>query len=39
MTPDDRFVMLRRGPSGGKLHVVVHWTDELKRILAAGGAC
>jgi hypothetical protein len=29
--------MLRRGANGGKLHVVVHWTEELKQILAAGG--
>ena len=38
VTPDGRFVMLRRGPNGGKMRVVVHWTEELKRILAAGGA-
>jgi serine/threonine-protein kinase len=38
VTPDGRFVMLRRGPNGGKLRIVVHWTEELKRILAAGGA-
>ncbi len=37
VTPDGRFVMLRRGPNGGKLRVVVHWTEELKRILASGG--
>jgi Tol biopolymer transport system component len=37
VAPDGRFVMLRRGPNGGKLRVVVHWTEELKRILAAGG--
>jgi hypothetical protein len=29
--------MLRRGPNGGKLRVVVRWTDELERILASGG--
>lgn len=37
VTPDGRFVMLRRGPNGGTLHVVVHWTEELTRILATGG--
>jgi hypothetical protein len=35
--PDGRFVMLRRGANGGKLRVVVNWTEELKQILAAGG--
>ena len=34
---DGRFIMLRRGPNGGKLRAVVHWTEELKQILAAGG--
>jgi Tol biopolymer transport system component len=38
VTPEGRFIMLRRGPNGGKLRVVVHWTEELKQILAAGGA-
>jgi len=37
VTPDGRFLMLRRGANGGKLHVVVNWTEELKQILAAGG--
>ena len=37
VTPDGRFVMLRRGPNGGKLRVVVNWTEELKQILASGG--
>jgi eukaryotic-like serine/threonine-protein kinase len=37
VTPDGRFIMLRRGSNGGKLHVVVNWTEELKQILAAGG--
>jgi hypothetical protein len=37
VTADGRFVMLRRGPNGGKLRAVVHWTEELKQILAAGG--
>jgi Tol biopolymer transport system component len=37
VTPDGRFIMLRRGPNGGKLHAVVNWTEELKQILAAGG--
>jgi hypothetical protein len=29
--------MLRRGASGGKVRVVVNWTQELKQILATGG--
>lgn len=37
VTPDGRFMMLRRGANGGKLRVVVNWTEELTRILAAGG--
>ena len=37
VTLDGRFIMLRRGPNGGKLRAVVHWTEELKRILASGG--
>jgi Tol biopolymer transport system component len=37
VTPDGRFVMLRRGPNGGKLRVVVNWTEELKQGLASGG--
>ena len=37
VTPDGRFIMLRRGANGGKLRAVVHWTEELKQILASGG--
>jgi Tol biopolymer transport system component len=37
VAPDGRFIMLRRGANGGKLRIVVNWTEELKRILAAGG--
>ena len=37
VTPDGRFIMIRRGANGGKLHLVANWTEELKRILAAGG--
>lgn len=37
VTPDGRFIMLRRGANGGKLRVVVNWTEELKQILATGG--
>jgi hypothetical protein len=37
VTPDGRFAMLKRGPNGGKLRAVVHWTEELKRILVSGG--
>jgi len=37
VTREGRFVMLRGDPNGGKLRVVFHWTEELKRILAEGG--
>jgi Tol biopolymer transport system component len=37
VTRDGRFIMLRRGTHGSSLRVVIHWTEELKRILAAGG--
>ena len=37
VTPDGRFIMLRRGPHGGRLRAVVNWTEELKQILASGG--
>lgn len=37
VTPDGRFIMLRRGANGGNLRAVVNWTEELKQILASGG--
>jgi Tol biopolymer transport system component len=37
VTPDGRFIMLRRGPNGGRLRAVINWTEELKQILASGG--
>ena len=37
VTREGRFIMLRRGPQGGRLHAVINWTEELKQILAAGG--
>jgi Tol biopolymer transport system component len=37
VTRDGRFIMLRRGPQGGTLRVVINWTEEVKQILAAGG--
>jgi Tol biopolymer transport system component len=37
ITPDGRFMMLRRGDRSGTLRVVLNWTDELRRILSAGG--
>ncbi len=37
VTADGRFIMIRRGVNGGRLRVVINWTDELKQILAAGG--
>jgi len=33
---DGRFIMLRR-THGSSLRVVIHWTEELKQILTAGG--
>jgi eukaryotic-like serine/threonine-protein kinase len=38
VTPEGRFVMLRRDAQGGQLHLVLNWTEELKRIIARGGA-
>ena len=29
--------MLRRDAQGGQLHLVLNWTEEVKRILARGG--
>ena len=29
--------MIRRGVNGGKLRIVVNWTEELKQILESGG--
>ena len=37
VTPDGRFIMIRRGVNGGKLRVVVNWQEELKQVLASGG--
>jgi eukaryotic-like serine/threonine-protein kinase len=37
VTRDGRFIMLRRATHGSSLRVVIHWTEELKQILAAGG--
>jgi hypothetical protein len=37
VTPDGRFIMIRRGVNGGRLHVVLNWTEELKQVLASGG--
>jgi serine/threonine protein kinase/Tol biopolymer transport system component len=37
VTTDGRFIMIRRGVNGGKLRLVVNWTDELKQLLASGG--
>src|SRR5215510_761028 len=36
VTRDGRFIMLRRA-HGNSLRVVIHWTEELKQILAVGG--
>ena len=32
VTQDGRFIMIRRGANGGKLRVIVNWTEELKQI-------
>jgi serine/threonine-protein kinase len=37
VTPGGRFIMLRRGSNGGRVRVVLNWTEELERIVAAGG--
>jgi len=37
VTSDGRFIMIRRGPNGGKLRVILNWAEELTRVLAAGG--
>ncbi len=37
VTRDGRFIMLRRGPQGGRMRLVTNWTEELKQIIAAGG--
>jgi hypothetical protein len=37
VTHDGRFIMLRRGSQGSSLRVVIHWSEELKQTLAAGG--
>jgi Tol biopolymer transport system component len=38
VTADGRFIMLRREPDAAKVRAVLNWTEELKRILATGGA-
>ena len=37
VTRQGRFLMLRRGASGGGLRAITNWTKELEQILAAGG--
>ena len=37
VTRDGRFIMLHRSSHGSSLRCVIHWTEELKQILAAGG--
>jgi eukaryotic-like serine/threonine-protein kinase len=37
VTRDGRFIMLRRDTHGGRLRAVINWTEELKRVLSAGG--
>ena len=38
VTQDGRFIMLRGGAYRSNLRVVINWTEELKKLLAAGGA-
>ncbi|MGH9364885.1 MAG: protein kinase domain-containing protein, partial [Thermoanaerobaculia bacterium] len=37
VTPDGRFLMLRRDAQSGALRIVLNWTEELKQILGKGG--
>ena len=37
VTPDGRFLMLRHSGRAGTLRVVLHWTEEMRRTIAAGG--
>jgi dipeptidyl aminopeptidase/acylaminoacyl peptidase len=37
VTREGRFLMLRSTPSGGRLRVVLHWNEELERLLGTGG--
>jgi len=36
VAPDGRFIMMRPEPNASRLRVVLNWTEELKRSLAAG---
>jgi serine/threonine-protein kinase len=38
VTPDGRFIFLRRTAFSGRTHVTLNWRPELRRLLAAGGA-
>ena len=38
VTPEGRFLMLRREAQGANLRIVLNWAEELKRALAKGGA-
>jgi hypothetical protein len=38
VTPDGRFLMLRREAQAGHLRLVLNWTEELKRTLAKGAS-
>lgn len=33
VTPEERFLMLRRGAGGGHLRIVLNWTEERKRLV------
>jgi hypothetical protein len=38
VTPEGRFLMLRRDAQGGHLRIILHWTEELKRKLVKAAA-
>jgi serine/threonine protein kinase len=37
VTRDGRFIMFRRGAHGNSIRVIINWTEQLKKIIAAGG--
>jgi serine/threonine-protein kinase len=37
VTLDGQFIMTRSEPESGRLHVVLNWTEEWKRLISTGG--
>jgi hypothetical protein len=37
LSPDGRFLLLRRDAGEGQLKLALNWTEELQRILGSGG--